>query len=70
MPKCLSCNANLNRRNSKFCNNKCQSTYNYTTYIKRWLNNEVDEMRCSTQISKHIRKYLFELNDSKCCICG
>ena len=42
----------------------------YEAYIERWKAGLENGMRGKTNISAHIRKYLFEKNDSKCCLCG
>ena len=42
----------------------------YLAYIERWKAGEESGMRGQTNISSHIRKYLFEKHDSKCVECG
>jgi len=68
---CLQCNAKLVDKEKKYCSNKCQSLYNYHSFIKKWLAGET--IQCSKhegEPSGHIRRYLFEVNHSKCSQCG
>lgn len=67
---CLNCNTLLVTRNSsKYCSSKCQSEYQYNSYIKKWKNGEVDGMR-GDGISLYIRRYIFEKFNNKCTVCG
>lgn len=70
MNRCLNCNSILNKRTNKYCSNKCQKEYEYKSFIKKWKNGEISGMRGKYQISLHIRRYLFEKYDAKCCNCG
>lgn len=67
---CLNCGKELVNRSTKYCDNKCQSDYQYKQYIKQWKDGEVDGMRGRYQLSKHIVRYLFEKYDYKCSRCG
>jgi hypothetical protein len=42
----------------------------YEKYIRSWKAGEVDGSKGCNQISGHIRRYLFEKYNSKCCKCG
>lgn len=42
----------------------------YEDFINKWKLGEVSGMRGADNISAHIRKYLFQKFDSKCCECG
>lgn len=42
----------------------------YLNYINRWKCGEESGMRGRTGISRHIRRYLFDRFDNKCCKCG
>ncbi len=42
----------------------------YERFIERWINGEELGMKGKTGISGHIRKYLFNLYDYKCKLCG
>ena len=70
MRKCKVCDTSLLDRQKKFCSNKCQADDRYIEYIKRWKLGEEDGMRGHLSISNHIRRYLFQKYDSKCCECG
>lgn len=67
---CLNCGSELVDRRTKYCNNKCQSDYQYKQYIERWKNGEEDGMRGRYQLSEHIVRYLFDKYNSKCSRCG
>lgn len=55
---------------TKFCSYKCHHDYEYEQYIKRWQNGEENGLSGRYDISKRIRKYLFEKYDNKCQLCG
>lgn len=67
---CLNCGNELINRRTKYCDNKCQSDYQYKQYIERWKSGKEDGMRGRYQLSKHIIRYLFEKYDFKCSRCG
>lgn len=70
MSVCLTCGKSISRRNSKFCSNRCQVTYQRNQYINKWLNGEVDGTKCHNIVSNYVRHYLLEINNGKCCRCG
>ena len=71
---CLNCGKELKYKSSnsfhKFCDNKCQAEYNYKQYIERWKNNLESGLSGKYQLSQHIRRYIFEKYNNKCCQCG
>lgn len=69
---CLYCGSPLKTGNRTFCNNHCQHEYEYIDYIKKWKNGEISGMigNAWIDISKYIRRYLFEKFDYKCSRCG
>ena len=67
---CLECGKSINKRNAKFCNNKCQANYQYKNYINNWKNGIENGMSGKYQMSHHIKRYLFEKYDNKCSKCG
>lgn len=65
------CENPLKRNASLYCSLKCQFEYQYEAYITRWKNGEVDGTTTSFDIpSSHIRRYLREIDDEQCGICG
>lgn len=48
---------------------QCEAQYKTADYVKRWKAGEVDG-RNGYNISRHIRRYLFDKYDSKCAQCG
>ena len=67
---CLQCNKNRNSNNKQFCSIICRFQYKYETFIKKWLNNEVDGIRGGVQTARAIKRYIKELRGEKCEICG
>lgn len=71
---CLNCGKEIidtHCYNRKYCSNKCQQEYEY----KQWINNyKVDNSIAKStkwgQIPKHLRRYIFEKFENKCCLCG
>jgi hypothetical protein len=69
MKKCKHCKNEIPNRNV-FCSNVCQREYEYKKTIKDWLSGETIMNREAIKISNHIRRYLFEIHDSKCQKCN
>lgn len=67
--KCLNCNKEINFK-KKYCNNTCQSEYQYNQYIERWKKGLESGIRGKFQISNYIKKYLMEKFNASCCECG
>ncbi len=67
--QCLNCNNDIPNRNV-YCNNKCQAEYKYKKTIEDWLSGKNIMSYGALIISMNIKKYLFELHDSKCQECG
>jgi len=67
--KCLYCEEMIPNRNI-YCNNKCQAEYRYNKVINEWLNGHSIMNHGAIIISNDIKRYLFELNNSKCQKCG
>ena len=65
--QCLNCG---NECDNKYCSNRCQSDYQYTGYIDRWLNGLETGLRGKYQVSLYIVRYLFEKHQGKCSKCG
>lgn len=69
MKKCLNCYKDIVNRN-KYCSLECQKDYEYKSYIEKWKRNDVNGQRGKYQLSMHIKRYLFEKYNYKCCECG
>lgn len=70
---CLNCGKEMvfsPRSLNKFCSRHWKNEYEYNEYIKRWRNGEENGLSGNYNISKYIRKYIFEKNENKCEICG
>jgi len=72
MGHCLVCNKATKRKAYKYCSNKCQRTYQYKEYIKKWKQGLVSGNRgiITKNISSHIKRYLTDLYGEKCFLCG
>lgn len=69
MKNCKFCGKEISNRNV-FCNNTCQREFYYKTTINNWLNGESIMNEGAIKISNNIRRYLFEISNSKCQRCG
>lgn len=75
--KCISCKETVTRANVKtglYCSKKCSDKHKHDQWIKEWLCESIDMEKTysgpDNTISAHIRRYLFEEYDNKCCKCG
>ena len=64
--KCIGC-SNPCRR--KYCSLQCQQDFYYRSFIDRWKNGG-EHGRRGTNVSRYIRRYLFEKYNNRCCKCG
>ena len=67
---CLNCGKKLNKRQSKYCSNKCQTDYQYKNFIERWKTGEENGIRGIYQLSSYIERYIKEKYNNSCCKCG
>ena len=67
---CLNCGKPLKGSSIKFCSNKCQVDYNYHQWIHRWKLGLESGLKGEYGISNHLKRYIFEKFDNKCCKCG
>lgn len=69
---CLNCNTLLSRKNSKYCNHKCQTEHKRKEIINKWLAGELTGMvdGGSLQLLKAVRDWVFERAKHKCEECG
>ena len=54
----------------KYCSHSCQQRFQYEDYVKKWQAGEVTGTSGQKNISRYVRKYVFEKFESKCCQCG
>ena len=66
---CLNCGVSIPSSNT-YCSNKCQRDLQYKQYIQKWKNGEINGLSGEYQLSRHIKRYLFEKFDNKCSKCG
>ncbi len=70
MKKCLNCGKEITGK--KYCNNQCQHDYQYHQYIMDWKSGIKDgsKGKLKFEVSRHVRRYLFEKYNNRCCKCG
>lgn len=68
--KCLICDIQLTRYDSKYCSTTCQRDHEYKDYIKRWEKGLEDGIRGNTGTSKYLKRYLREKYNNSCQKCG
>ena len=74
MPKkprsnCLLCGKETARAKYKYCSNKCQLEYQHKWYILDWKASKINGLQGLGIVSVHIKRYLREKFDNKCCLC-
>lgn len=71
--KCLNCGKELHAGN-KYCSSKCQHEYIHNLWVKDYKEKQYEYGYGVTgnwgQISDHLRKYIFDKYNNKCCLCG
>lgn len=69
--KCPICGKEITQYRNIYCSKKCSMRSRYLDYISKWKQGLVDGGQGNWgEVSGYIRRYLFELNDGKCSICG
>ena len=66
---CLNCGKEI-KLNRKFCDTKCQQEYIFKEYIKSWKDGKINGLSGEYNLSKRIRRFLFEKNNYRCEKCG
>ena len=68
---CLNCGKKLlDNYRKKYCNHQCQWEYTYKQYIERWKQGLEKGSNDNEYLSRHIRRYMFEIYDNECQECG
>ena len=65
--KCKNCQTKLNKRQFKYCSNKCQQSLHQEQKLKKWLLGFV--VAVSSQNNHYIRKYILKTQNKRCAIC-
>ena len=68
--KCLICQKETSRPGYKYCSNACQANYRYDSYIRKWKSRQIIGLLATGVVSGHIKRYLREKFNNKCCLCG
>lgn len=67
--KCISCEKILTKNQKKYCSNQCQQSFEYITYIEKWLKREIEGGIKYGYVSHHVRRYLISLHGEQCWQC-
>lgn len=68
---CLYCDSKLDKKNKKYCSANHQQKYQYKITIEEWKNgNIVGYVGETKQLSKWLRRYIYESRGTACSICG
>jgi hypothetical protein len=71
--RCLNCGIEHNSAADsyhKFCSNRCQGEFQYKEKVNMWLKGIVNPINTNGLLTPWARRYIFEINHSKCCLCG
>lgn len=66
---CKNCGKEIPNENT-YCSNTCQTEYHYNEYIRKWKEGIESGITGKSEVSTHIRKYLFIKYGHKCQKCG
>lgn len=69
MGKCLNCNKEI-KNGRVYCSNQCQRDHEYKQYIKAWKTGKETGLSGEYQISRHLKRYLFDKYEFQCANCG
>lgn len=65
------CARNIKRNASQYCSLRCQFDHQHERYIAKWKAGEIDGTTTSFgKPSLHIRRYLLEMAEHRCSVCG
>lgn len=67
---CLNCNKELVKGQTKYCSIQCQTDYEFNQYIQRWKAKEETGLSGAYQLSKRVRRYMFQKANYQCEKCG
>lgn len=67
---CKNCGKEPARARYIYCSNMCQREYEYKRYIQDWKEGKVHGLMCLGLVSGHIKRYLRNKFNNKCCVCG
>lgn len=65
---CKNCKKEV-EKGKQFCSQDCFNQFKYNEYIQKWKDGVIDGLS-GYNVSKTIRRYLFEKYDNKCAECG
>ena len=67
---CPNCGKEPARSYYKYCSVSCQMECQYQNYIHNWKGGKIIGLQRLGVVSGHIKRYLREKYDNKCCVCG
>lgn len=65
-PPCPTCQAPVENLRSRYCSNSCQMESQYREYITRWKAGLETGNKGESEVSAHVRRYLFEKHGGQC----
>ena len=68
--QCLNCKKETNRAGYTYCSNACQLAYQHALYIMKWKEGSIHGLQNIGVVSIHVKNYLREKFQNKCCLCG
>lgn len=72
MSLCSNCGKSIKVPSTRYCSNKCQADYQYTTYIENWKLGKASGTRGinTKNTSNHLKRYLTQKYRNECSLCG
>ena len=71
---CLNCGKDITSAKNtthKYCSNKCQQEYEYKKWVEKYKqDNSIAKSTRWGKLPTHLRHYIFEKFENKCCQCG
>jgi len=68
---CINCGKQCKAHRNKYCSVKCQQEYQYSSFISEWISGRKSgTANCGYNLSKYVRRYLFEATNNSCSKCG
>ena len=66
---CLACGQEPEYAGYRYCSNVCQMEFQHQEYIEKWKAGEVSGLINIGVVSRHVKRYLREKFENKCCLC-
>lgn len=67
---CINCHNQLKYSQKKYCSRECQTLFQNSLTIDKWLNDEISGLTTTGTLMPVLKKYLIELRGNKCELCN